>query len=87
MPPCSWCENSVLCEHCDSSFEDDEVVYVDDEYLCHSCAKYDECWGCGNFFPEDDLNDDEDYVYCDSCIVPIRKKKVQNLISHKLYGH
>lgn len=72
---CSCCYNEhyFYCEHCQESYSNDDVVYIDSESrdICQSCADNDYfyCDDCNEYFHSAKANQTQSDTYvCDSCL-------------------
>jgi len=62
----------IRCYCCEGYFDEDNVIYIDDNYYCESCVDkyYTCCEDCGDYIHNDDicLIEDKGFCVCDSCL-------------------
>lgn len=75
-------EQTSVCEECGRRIWNDDVCGDSDTVLCGHCEDhyYTNCDECGRLIHRDDANyeEDDDYVYCDSCYEKLEEKPIHS---------
>ena len=78
---CDYCESDYYCEDCDGYYNEDDMVYIEEEdiYVCYSCyeERHAQCGECGDEYHREDLRYVEllNKEMCYNCIEKLQGQK------------